>query len=947
MKKFALPLTTVAVFLLTACGDTVENTTINQTGVDVYASADELPECTEKNEGEQAFVKDEDAMRVCVGGKWKLSSSGGPTFDFSCKTVELKDKSGLKIVCNGDSIGVVLNGSDGKDGKEGKPGEKGDDGASGSGCSITDRNDTAVVVQCGDSTMVLDLGLSLPKDTAELDSESTPISLDSLVGFTQKGPFLKGATVYLYELSDGRTLKQTNGNFTSNIAGDDGHYKFTARNLVSQYAMVVVDGYYRNEVTGTTSNAAIRLKALTDMRKHSSVNVNILTHLEFDRVYHLVTLGDKDGKKLTVKQAKRQAQSEILKEFFIELKGDKDAEAMDVFGAGDADAALLAVSILLQGDRSEADLMALLSQISFDMTGDGVWNDSIAKAKFEIADWAARVDAENKLATFRNNVLGWGLSPTVPDFEKYIRKFYETILGLGKCGGTEFPVGSMTYVTDPNSAFYARSFDDTEGSRERFVCKADGHWKFASAIEKDVRDWGDTVVGAFRYGDLSGQQYIYTEEGWRYYKASFDVFYGEVPTVLTGVDGTNPGEFFYFSDSLHRAETNLDDTSHIYWPGGISSHYGVYYLTQVTSRCSGICGQYTPHDDSSYAGFGFLVSGPDGEGSLYSADVSAWEGLCFTYTSTSDVFVQLGYADAATALGPEDFMKGGAEQNYPSFLAPPAYSTSTVCAGWDDFVPLDPEQGGVSGRDAAKMLTSVRFIYFGGEVQSFNISGISKIKSSGKAELNTVSNLPKGCGDLWCGADKDEIIRYDDTSFGVWYDFTDGYNGGMSSISYPIRNSDFPLQLVMNDVLDSCHGICGTVSLRGMFDIEYVHIAFTMTGEEIGTKDISSWEGICVAYESQLPIEFDMWPTDDVLMQMDGDVPYVSLPATRSGMVVRDIRWEQFKQYGWSWGGQALVMSGLDISKAVQSLSFKIVGKPGDVGDFAIYGLGRLGTCSK
>ena len=78
----------------------------------------------------------------------------------------------------------------------------------------------------------------LPNDTLEADSERVAVSLDSLAGYSQKGPFLKGSTVYLYELSDGRTLKQTNGNFTSIITRDDGRYKFTARDLASQYAMI-------------------------------------------------------------------------------------------------------------------------------------------------------------------------------------------------------------------------------------------------------------------------------------------------------------------------------------------------------------------------------------------------------------------------------------------------------------------------------------------------------------------------------------------------------------------------------------------------------------------------------------------------------------------------------------------------------------------------------------
>ena len=310
--------------LFVACGDTVENTTINQTGLEVVDTEDDLPECTDDNEGDQAIVKGENFARVCLDGDW-VALNGPAGEDFSCKTEELKDKSGLKIVCNGDSIGVVLNG---------KPG-------------------------------IADTGAAVP-DTTVGDSEQVAISLDSLAGYTQKGPFLKGSTVYLYELSDGRTLKQTNGNFTSNIAQDNGRYKFAARDLVSQYVMLIVEGYYRNEVTGLVSDAPIRLKAITDVRKRNSANVNLLTHLEYDRVYYLVT-----REKMSVKKAKRQALREILNEFHIELGDNADAEDMDVFGLGDADAALLAISILLQGLRNESELMALLSDISADMAKDG------------------------------------------------------------------------------------------------------------------------------------------------------------------------------------------------------------------------------------------------------------------------------------------------------------------------------------------------------------------------------------------------------------------------------------------------------------------------------------------------------------------------------------------------------------------------------------------------
>ena len=477
-----------------ACGDTVEN--INQTGMDVVASVDDLPQCNDKNEGDVAFVKDVGTTFICVDGDWVATNpEGSAASDFSCKTVELKDKSGLKIVCNGDSIGVVLNGSDGKAGKDGKDGEKGNDGEDGK---------DAV----------------LPQDTLEADSERTAISLDSIVGLTQKGPFLKGSTVYLYELSDGRTLKQTNGNFTSNITTDNGRYKFSARDLVSQYAMVVVDGNYRNEVTGVPSNAPIRLKAITDMRKRSSVNVNLLTHMEFDRVYHLVTRGDKDGKKLTVKKAKQQAQKEILKQFHIELDDNADAEDMDVFGKTDADAALLAVSVLLQGDSNETALTVLLTEISNAIEEKGEWNDSATKAR--LADWALKADTENRLTQFRNNVSNWHLSTTVPDFEKFIRNYVEIETGLGVCGSEENSIGTFAHIPNIYSAYYAESYESTDplkNSLVRVICtdKGGNHWRIATALERDTKDWADTTEGAVKKGSIDrSRTYVFENGEWRH-----------------------------------------------------------------------------------------------------------------------------------------------------------------------------------------------------------------------------------------------------------------------------------------------------------------------------------------------------------------------------------------------------------------------------------------------
>lgn len=512
------------VFLLAACGGdgTTENITqINQMGMDVVASVDDLPKCEKSNEGEQALVKGESSVRVCVDGKWfATASNGGDMPDFSCSTKELKDKSGLKIICNGDSIGVVLNGSKGADGKQGIQGEKGTDGTNGTngkngddgaGCVVTEQTDSYVNIKCGDKNLTLNLGEgdgAVSVDTSGLDSEKVAVSLDTLSGVSQKGPFLKGSTVFLYELSDGRTLKQTNGNFVSEIMSDDGRFGFTARNLMSQYALIMVDGKYRNEVTGDPTTTTIRLQAYTDVLSRKKANVNLLTHLEKNRVYYLVTQAKK-----RFKVAKHMAQMEILDAFYIDTTGiNKSSEDLNVFGSSDADAALLAISILLQRDSSETELSVLLTGMASDMEKDGLWNDSAKRA--EIAEWAATMDSsfsvsESKLDEFRSHVEGWGLGDgNVPDFEKYIRKFWSKELGLGVCDDKDNPIGTVKNVSNPKAfKYYASSYFDAK-NKVRFICDdaSLSRWRAATDVEKDTYQWEAGEDGQIKTGDVTKTQ---------------------------------------------------------------------------------------------------------------------------------------------------------------------------------------------------------------------------------------------------------------------------------------------------------------------------------------------------------------------------------------------------------------------------------------------------------
>ena len=483
-------------FLLAACGDTVEN--VNQMGMNVVSSVDDLPKCTDKNEGEQALVKGETSVRVCVDGEWFATKSdeGGATApDFSCKTEELKDGSGLKIVCNGDSIGVVLNGAAGKDGEDGEDGQA---GAAADGCVIV-QDGSLMAITCNGETMRFNMDEegNVTVDTTVLDSEMIAISLDSVSGVSQKGPFLSGSKVIVNELANGRTLAQTGKSFDGKILNDKGEFRLKASMLVSQYLKLEATGYYRNEETGEPSSSPLTLYAITDARKRNVVNINLLTHLEFERVMYLVTI-----EKKTVKKAKKQAQQEIFGMLGIDASGFSNSEDLSIVGTSDEDGALLAFSVMFQGGRTEAELTELLTKIATDIEEDGKWDD--AKTRMAIAEWSADADSSYLLARIRRNVEGWGLSLKVPKFEPFVRNFWYMEYGLDSCKKA--------------GVVKAATAGKRKGTKTRYICKdvdgqGDMRWVIASDIEKDAYEWKDAADGTLKSGDVTGKKYVFDETG--------------------------------------------------------------------------------------------------------------------------------------------------------------------------------------------------------------------------------------------------------------------------------------------------------------------------------------------------------------------------------------------------------------------------------------------------
>lgn len=450
-KKAEVILATLFTLLLVACGGDSGN---DDTSVVLASSLEDLEECTEDLEGDTVFVKSEKSDFVCINGEW----------------------------ANVDSLNA----------------DKDDEDADNSSSSALDGESSSSFVYEQDSN-------------AYVQPPIVAIKNKSISGVSQKGPFVTGSTVKLYEL-DGKTYSATGKSFPGKIASDDGKFSVSSINLESQYALLEANGYFRNEVSGEKSNGTITLNALTDLSDRKSVNVNLLTHLEYDRVLYLVNTG------INVQSAKKQAEAEILNAFGISGEFE-NSEDLNVFSKGDGNAALLAFSVLMLGsygaEREEdgfdaAELTGRLSKFALDIEKDGSWDDEVTK--IDIADWVAiYFDPEE----IRENIEEWNLDGDIPDFEKYVYNFWYMNYGLGKCNSQNN--GEILPIKNELSYYFDYKY-------RQYICK-DGAWRLASLLEidsykaklserpKDGDFWTGPVTGYVYKFDEVDSRWVFARDG--------------------------------------------------------------------------------------------------------------------------------------------------------------------------------------------------------------------------------------------------------------------------------------------------------------------------------------------------------------------------------------------------------------------------------------------------
>ena len=169
--------------------------------------------------------------------------------------------------------------------------------------------------------------------------------------------------------------------------------------------MLLKDRKKKNEKK--TANAQLTLNAIADLQDAATLNVNILSHLEKPRITYLMSLGNDFA------SAKTQAQKEVLAIFGITKEIPK-AETLDITKTGDGNAILLAVSLMAQGFRTEAELSELLANICTDIREDGKLDNTTLGSK--LLNDARLLNLAQVRANLEARYQALGVTVTIPEF---------------------------------------------------------------------------------------------------------------------------------------------------------------------------------------------------------------------------------------------------------------------------------------------------------------------------------------------------------------------------------------------------------------------------------------------------------------------------------------------------------------------------------------------------
>lgn len=269
-------------------------------------------------------------------------------------------------------------------------------------------------------------------------------------------------------------------------------------------------------------------------------------------------------------------------------------------------------------------------------------------------------------------------------------------------------LGACSDESSPNSADEEQSLS----SSVEEVPSSSSVDEISSSSSAGSSSSGNPVTAGDSSSSSSGDTELRVPEGGKFHWDGAN----DGSRVMTGLDngtGTS-GYWYWYDDKADGGNSRID------WPVEEAEEGDM--LKPVIEACQGICGTFILDEGSldykPFVGVGFNIAGTElfTGGSAVPADISAWGGLCVTYSSTTDIELYLSYGDEKDAAMGYDF---------PSVTMPISTEGTVECYRWKQFSRgwgMDPHMD-----QLVKGAASVKFRIQGksGTTGEFNIMSVS------------------------------------------------------------------------------------------------------------------------------------------------------------------------------------------------------------------------------
>lgn len=379
----------------------------------------------------------------------------------------------------------------------------------------------------------------------------------------------------------------------------------------------------------------------------------------------------------------------------------------------------------------------------------------------------------------------------------------------------------------------------------------------------------------------------------------------------SGIVNTGYNDRGEFVGMLYDVDASPEGAySKIEFPAYREQEYEPYMYEPIILECKGFCGtmEFTLENaDYAASAVAFNIAedtltsceGNTCYGVAKFADIKDWGGVCITYYSEKDAYLNVVVKDVPY-------------EDSPKAILPASGALVEKCFTWKDLAPNDPNMG-----SAVSVIQFIVKSYENGDRNQFNIAGIGKYSANGACSIPKTSYTPISSSSRTPRSSSSSKVYKDECSFknlspvwygpygelgvktgystatgdgGHWYAFKD--NDGVN-MTYPVLANSELGQDSLQPVLNRCQGLCITHKGAGNAGFGF-NIADKEENGKLQAKSLKYWGGMCVVYASEYDLHIAINDAEQNDFANVSKLPGVTLPQTDGYAKIECKSWNEF-----------------------------------------------------